>query len=445
MMATEEVVIIESRAPQNVKVTSCPACGTKVEYVEPKSTNSFKIKCYKCTLEFAINQETQKVREEKKNEKPSLFSKGGKVGSDEKPLETEYYDILGIETTATPEEIKKAYRKMALKYHPDKNPDNKEAEDMFKKISEAYQILSDPEKRTKYNKYGKSDSTEPIIDPGEFFKQQFGGERFNDYIGDLMIAGELDDVMNGEEFDPNNTVEMERIRKERKEKQDKRIQELSEKLINKIQVHVNNVKPYFNNVSELKEKEKESIVEFRKKVYFEAEDLKYESYGIELLHSIGYIYKLKASQAISQYKVDNGAIHKKFFGYTNKFTSKMKERGHVFSETVNTFKTAYDLQSSFERMHQQDKMNETNENLTEEEKRALKEQMEQEAALKGMNMIWKSSKLEIENTLIKVCDKIFSDTTVSAIEIKERAKAIYTIGEVFEKTELPNPVQPTQA
>jgi curved DNA-binding protein CbpA len=439
-MAAEEVVI-ESRPPQTIKTTSCPTCGTVLEYPVPESTNVFKIKCYKCTLEFTPNQENQKTREKKK-EKPLLFSKDGKVGSDEKPLETEYYDILGIAPTATPEEIKKAYRKMALKYHPDKNPDNKEAEDMFKKISEAYQILSDPEKRTKYNKYGKSDSSEPIIDPGEFFKQQFGGDRFNDYIGDLMIAGEFSDVMNGEGVDPNNTAEMERIRKEKREKQDKRVKELSEKLINKIQVHVNNVKPYYDNASELKEKEKVSLAEFKERIVREAEDLKYESYGIELLHSIGYIYKLKANQAINQYKVDNGAIHKKIFGYTNKFTSRMKEKGHVLSETVNTVKSAYDLQYSFEKMQMQDKMNETNEKLTEEERRKMKDQMEQEAALKGMNMIWKSSKLEIENTLIEVCDKIFSDTTVPSIETKERAKAIYTIGDVFEKTELPAPAQP---
>jgi len=102
-----------------------------------------------------------------------------------------------------------------------------------------------------------------------------------------MIAGEFSDVMNGEGVDPNNTAEMERIRKEKREKQDKRVKELSEKLINKIQVHVNNVKPYYDNASELKEKEKVSLAEFKERIVREAEDLKYESYGIELLHSIG--------------------------------------------------------------------------------------------------------------------------------------------------------------
>ncbi|WLE99086.1 MAG: DnaJ C-terminal domain-containing protein [Candidatus Electrothrix communis] len=68
----------------------------------------------------------------------------------------EYYKILGVEKTASAAEIKKSYRKLALKYHPDKNPDNKEAEDKFKQISEAYAVLSDEKKRQEYDTYGSA-------------------------------------------------------------------------------------------------------------------------------------------------------------------------------------------------------------------------------------------------------------------------------------------------
>ncbi|NVK65118.1 MAG: J domain-containing protein [Flavobacteriales bacterium] len=67
----------------------------------------------------------------------------------------DYYKILGIEKTATQEEIKKAYRKLARKHHPDLNPNDKEAEKKFKEINEANEVLSDPENRKKYDKYGK--------------------------------------------------------------------------------------------------------------------------------------------------------------------------------------------------------------------------------------------------------------------------------------------------
>jgi molecular chaperone DnaJ len=66
----------------------------------------------------------------------------------------DFYEILGLAQNATPEEIKKAYRQMALKYHPDRNPGNKAAEDKFKEAAEAYSVLIDPEKRSVYDRFG---------------------------------------------------------------------------------------------------------------------------------------------------------------------------------------------------------------------------------------------------------------------------------------------------
>jgi len=93
-----------------------------------------------------------------------------------------YYEILEISKTATKSEIKKAFRKLAQKYHPDKNPGNKDAEDRFKAINEAYQVLSDDKKRSLYDRYGKeaihgqtdNSGFRGFEDLGDIFEEFFG-------------------------------------------------------------------------------------------------------------------------------------------------------------------------------------------------------------------------------------------------------------------------------
>jgi len=92
-------------------------------------------------------------------------------------MKKDFYEILGISKNATEAEIKKAYRKLAIKFHPDKNPGNKEAEDKFKEISEAYEVLSNEEKRANYDKFGKDGISGQTggMDPFDLFSNIFGG------------------------------------------------------------------------------------------------------------------------------------------------------------------------------------------------------------------------------------------------------------------------------
>lgn len=97
----------------------------------------------------------------------------------------DYYEVLGLARNATPEEIKKAYRKLAVQHHPDKNPGDKKAEERFKELSEAYEVLADPQKRQMYDQFGHS-AMGAGAGPGGFDFQGFGGASINDIFGDIF-------------------------------------------------------------------------------------------------------------------------------------------------------------------------------------------------------------------------------------------------------------------
>ena len=96
----------------------------------------------------------------------------------------DYYEVLGIDKSASDEEIKKAYRKLAKKYHPDMNPGDKEAESRFKEVNEAYEVLSDADKRAKYDQYGFA-----AFDPSSFQSSAEGFGGFADILNDLFGGG----------------------------------------------------------------------------------------------------------------------------------------------------------------------------------------------------------------------------------------------------------------
>ena len=102
----------------------------------------------------------------------------------------DYYEVLGVNRDAGDDEIKKAYRKLAMKFHPDRNPDNKDAEEKFKEAKEAYEMLSDPQKKAAYDRYGHA-GVDPSMGAGPGAQGFEGGfaDAFGDIFGDLFGGG----------------------------------------------------------------------------------------------------------------------------------------------------------------------------------------------------------------------------------------------------------------
>lgn len=128
----------------------------------------------------------------------------------------DYYEVLGVNKDASSEEIKKSYRKLAMKYHPDRNPDNPKAEEQFKEAKEAYEMLSDDQKRAAYDQYGHA-GVDPSMGGGA---GGFGGAGFGDAFGDIFgdifgggARGQRSNVYRGADLRYNMEITLEEAAK----------------------------------------------------------------------------------------------------------------------------------------------------------------------------------------------------------------------------------------
>ena len=119
----------------------------------------------------------------------------------------DYYDVLGVSRNAGDDEIKKVYRKLAMEHHPDRNPDNPKSEDRFKEAKEAYEILSDPNKRTAYDQQGHA-GVDPSMGGGN--PHGFSSDTFGDVFGDIFGGqGTQSNVYRGADLRYNMEITLE--------------------------------------------------------------------------------------------------------------------------------------------------------------------------------------------------------------------------------------------
>ena len=108
-------------------------------------------------------------------------------GEEETPLaKRDYYEVLGVERGASQAEIKSAYRKLAKKYHPDLNPGDKQAEAAFKEVNEAYEVLSDDQRRARYDQFGHEDPTAAGGNYGSYTTYTGGAGGFDDIFESIF-------------------------------------------------------------------------------------------------------------------------------------------------------------------------------------------------------------------------------------------------------------------
>eukprot|EP00271_Cylindrocystis_brebissonii_P009721 TRINITY_DN24854_c0_g1_i1.p1 TRINITY_DN24854_c0_g1~~TRINITY_DN24854_c0_g1_i1.p1 ORF type:complete len:483 (-),score=110.73 TRINITY_DN24854_c0_g1_i1:67-1515(-) len=290
--------------------------------------------------------------------------------------ETVLYDILGVSPDASGQEIKKAYYKLARDLHPDKNHDDPQANTRFQELSEAYQVLSDPDQREKYDRHGSAALDMEFMDPGAFFTMAFGGEEFLPLVGELTIA-----------FTASGDFSEEKL----KEFQEAREATLATQLKARLEPWVQNDTDKFSEATA-------TLVE----------DLSIKPFGPAMLNCIGYTYFHKAEVLLGIHHTKTGIP-----GYL----LALRESGHNFSTKFRAVSAAMKVDTMKKKIEQ-----------------AMPDDQEQataDALPLFLDTVWLVSVLDIESTLRNVVERVVMDLTVSKEVRKARAQGLMKLGKVL--------------